>query len=160
MLQIEPDVDYFCKLDYDPFLFMKTTGKKYGFNIVASEDMQTMSGFWTATLNFLKLKKRSFPEHLKAFGDERSYNGVHFWYSANCPHMIRSNFEIGDLRWYRSQEYQDYFDSLDHANGVCESLFNLNQFFYERWGDAPVHSVAVGLFLDPSEVHYFGDIGM
>lgn len=32
-------------------------------------------------------------------------------------------------------------------------------FFYERWGDAPVHSIAAGIFLDVSEIHYFGDIG-
>jgi alpha 1,2-mannosyltransferase len=32
-------------------------------------------------------------------------------------------------------------------------------FFYERWGDAPVHSLGVGLFLNKSEVHFFSDIG-
>jgi hypothetical protein len=32
-------------------------------------------------------------------------------------------------------------------------------FFYERWGDAPVHSLAVGMFLKEEELHYFGDIG-
>jgi alpha 1,2-mannosyltransferase len=28
-----------------------------------------------------------------------------------------------------------------------------------RWGDAPVHSIAVGLFLNKSEVHFFNDVG-
>ncbi|KAH8552752.1 nucleotide-diphospho-sugar transferase [Umbelopsis sp. PMI_123] len=32
-------------------------------------------------------------------------------------------------------------------------------FFYERWGDAPVHSVAVALMLPESEVHFFDDTG-
>lgn len=27
------------------------------------------------------------------------------------------------------------------------------QFFYERWGDAPVHSIAATLFLDRSRIH-------
>jgi alpha 1,2-mannosyltransferase len=67
------------------------------------------------------------------------YNGLHFW----------SNFEIGDLNWFRSQEYNDYFEFLDKRGG----------FFYERWGDAPVHSLAVGMFLKVEEIHYFGDIG-
>jgi len=31
-------------------------------------------------------------------------------------------------------------------------------FFYERWGDAPVHSIAAGLLLDKSEIHFFDDI--
>ncbi|RUP45559.1 nucleotide-diphospho-sugar transferase [Jimgerdemannia flammicorona] len=28
-----------------------------------------------------------------------------------------------------------------------------------RWGDAPVHSIAAAIFLDPSEIHFFNDIG-
>lgn len=32
-------------------------------------------------------------------------------------------------------------------------------FFYERWGDAPVHSLAVAMMLKTSEVHFFNDIG-
>ncbi|KAJ1718125.1 alpha-1,2-mannosyltransferase ktr1, partial [Coemansia biformis] len=67
------------------------------------------------------------------------YNGCHFW----------SNFEIVDLSFYRSSAYQQYFDHLDRAGG----------FFYERWGDAPVHSTAAALFLNASQIHYFDDIG-
>ena len=33
------------------------------------------------------------------------------------------------------------------------------QFFYERWGDAPVHSIAASLFLNRSQIHHFEDIG-
>lgn len=28
--RVEPDVRYFCDLDYDPFLYMKQNNKKYG----------------------------------------------------------------------------------------------------------------------------------
>lgn len=60
---------------------------------------------------------------------------MHFW----------SNFELADFSFFRSKKYQDYFEYLDRAGG----------FFYERWGDAPVHSLAVGIFLKPEQVHYF-----
>jgi alpha 1,2-mannosyltransferase len=59
-----------------------------------------------------------------------------------------SNFEVGDLNWLRSKAYIDYFESLDHDGG----------FFYERWGDAPVHSIAAGLLLKKEEIHFFNDI--
>lgn len=59
-----------------------------------------------------------------------------------------SNFEIGSLNWLRSQAYIDYFESLDKDGG----------FFYERWGDAPVHSIAAGLMLKKEEIHFFNDI--
>jgi alpha 1,2-mannosyltransferase len=60
-----------------------------------------------------------------------------------------SNFEIGSLSFFRSRAYLDYFAALDEAGG----------FFYERWGDAPVHSIAAALFLNRSEIHFFNDIG-
>lgn len=28
-----------------------------------------------------------------------------------------------------------------------------------RWGDAPVHTLAVALLMDPNEVHFFEEIG-
>jgi alpha 1,2-mannosyltransferase len=42
----------------------------------------------------------------------------------------------------------DFFKHLDESGG----------FFYERWGDAPVHSVAAGLMLQKDEIHFFNDI--
>lgn len=60
-----------------------------------------------------------------------------------------SNFEVGNLDWLRSQAYLDFFDILDKDGG----------FFYERWGDAPVHSIAAGLLLKKEEIHFFDDIG-
>lgn len=72
-----------------------------------------------------------------ASGD--SWNLCHFW----------SNFEIANLRFFRSKEYQDFFDFLDQSGG----------FYYERWGDAPVHTLALALFTQPENVHYFEDIG-
>ncbi len=63
----------------------------------------------------------------------------HFW----------SNFEIGNLNFWRSPQYQSYFDFLDQKGG----------FYYERWGDAPVHSIAAALLLNKDQIHFFDDIG-
>lgn len=61
-----------------------------------------------------------------------SYNGCHFW----------SNFEVVNLGFFRSKSYSAYFRALDASGG----------FFLERWGDAPVHSLAAALFLNSSQV--------
>ena len=61
-----------------------------------------------------------------------SYNGCHFW----------SKFEILDLGFLRSAAYTAYFAALDASGG----------FFLERWGDAPVHTLAAALFLNSSQV--------
>jgi alpha 1,2-mannosyltransferase len=52
------------------------------------------------------------------------------------------------LEWLRSDAYIDFFSSLDHDGG----------FFYERWGDAPVHSIAAGLLLKKEDIHFFNEI--
>lgn len=49
---------------------------------------------------------------------------------------VWSNFEIADMRFWRSKAYSDFFDFLDKKGG----------FFYERWGDAPVHSIGKQAF--------------
>lgn len=48
----------------------------------------------------------------------------------------------------RSDAYIDYFSSLDHDGG----------FFYERWGDAPVHSIAAAILLRKDQIHFFNEI--
>jgi alpha 1,2-mannosyltransferase len=140
--RIEPDVSFLCDIDYDPFTFLRENNKKYGFVITLREFMETIPTLFAETLNFLAknfnlIKNRNLNGFI--LNHDRSYNGCHFW----------SNFEIGDLGFFRSELYQRYFDWLDRAGG----------FFYERWGDAPVHSIAAALFLDADQIHFFSDIG-
>lgn len=63
--------------------------------------------------------------------------------------VVWSNFEIGDLDFWRSEEYGKFFDTLDKAGG----------FYYERWGDAPVHSIGAALLAPKDKLHFFNDIG-
>ncbi|KAI8997406.1 nucleotide-diphospho-sugar transferase [Pilobolus umbonatus] len=141
--RVEPGVEFSCDIDYDPFLFMKDNGKKYGWTISLLEFKSTIPTLWDTVKSFIREYPQMIPEqNLMDFISDFSgidYNLCHFW----------SNFEIGDLNFFRSPEYTAYFDYLDKAGG----------FFYERWGDAPVHSIAVSLFLNKSQVHFFDDIG-
>lgn len=45
------------------------------------------------------------------------------------------------------------------ALGFAEIGANYCCYYLFRWGDAPVHSIAVGIFLNKSEVHFFNDVG-
>ena len=62
---------------------------------------------------------------------------------------VWSNFEIGSLKFWRSKPYMEFFEHLDKAGG----------FYYERWGDAPVHSIGAALFARKDQIHFFDDIG-
>lgn len=144
--RVEPKVHFFCDVDYDVFRYMQDQNKTYGFTINLYDAPQSIPQLWPETMKFLAQHPEYLhennamdwltdsarrPEHnIKANG----YSTCHFW----------SNFEIGDLSFWRSQAYEDYFNHLDRAGG----------FFYERWGDAPVHSIALGLFEDANKIHW------
>ncbi|KXJ95196.1 family 15 glycosyltransferase [Microdochium bolleyi] len=140
--RVEPSIELHCDIHYDPFRFMKENNKKYSFVLSLYEYIETIPTLWDSTKKFMK----NHPEHIAkdnsmAFLSDdggETYNKCHFW----------SNFEVGSLDWLRSKPYLDFFESLDKDGG----------FFYERWGDAPVHSIGAGLLLPKDEIHFFNDI--
>ena len=141
--RVEPGVDFTCDINYDPFLFMEDNGKDYGFTIMMPEYEATIPTLWDQTKTFMM----KYPQYLHPRNtlkelfenSDGDYNLCHFW----------SNFEIASLKFLRSEAYMKYFEHLDQAGG----------FFYERWGDAPVHSIAAGMFLPKEKIHFFEDIG-
>ncbi|KAI5806772.1 nucleotide-diphospho-sugar transferase [Peziza echinospora] len=140
--RVEPNIKLFCDLDYDPFVFMRDHNKTYGFTLSLREYESTIKTLWATVKDFMA----AHPEHIAkdnsmqwlSNDNGHSYNLCHFW----------SNFEIGDLNFWRSKAYIDFFEHLDKAGG----------FFYERWGDAPVHSIAAALMLPKDKIHFFHDI--
>ena len=213
--RVEPDVEFYCDLTYDPFLEMKKNNKKYGFTITIKELINTVPNLFKLTNKFIienniklpdtwslfsnnmkffkgeneinykdvknlddffknlikntkynyaknvinnsdnnnpipskllsKLNKliinhsNSLPKSINEKFNDESYNLCHFW----------SNFEIASNELFTSPQYKAYYKFLEDSNG----------FFTERWGDAPIHSLAAGMFLNLSEIHYFRDIG-
>ncbi|CDR36863.1 CYFA0S01e05094g1_1 [Cyberlindnera fabianii] len=222
--RVEPDVEFFCDITYDPFVKMAQSGKKYGFTILIRELFETVPNLFRHTKAFLSknnikpksswelfvenyrnrwkmsnseklntvyknmrytyevlerarevilrdtlVKRITFEKNLPISDDSKipekqldalinlatqrsrlptlqgetmeneDYNLYHFW----------SNFEIARVDLWDNPVYEAYFQYLESVGG----------FFTERWGDAPVHSLAVGFLLDFQEVHYFRDIG-
>ncbi|CAG8702527.1 10565_t:CDS:2, partial [Acaulospora morrowiae] len=129
--RVEPGVQFYCDVDDDPFLYMQNNDIKYGFTISLYEYPKTIPTLWDTVKEFIKeypelIEKDNLMEFISNDHGE-TYNLCHFW----------SNFEIGDLNLWRGKAYTEFFSFLDKKGG----------FFYERWGDAPVHSIAAALFL-------------
>ncbi|ODQ78436.1 glycosyltransferase family 15 protein [Babjeviella inositovora NRRL Y-12698] len=141
--RVEPDVHIYCDVDYDLFKYMRENNKTYGFAISIHEFVKTIPTLWDTTKKFVEENPEVIAENnlidFVSNDGGKSYNLCHFW----------SNFEIANMNFWRSDTYQKYFDYLDRSGG----------FFYERWGDAPVHSIAASLFLPKDQIHYFDDIG-
>lgn len=206
--RVEPEVEFYCDLTYDPFLEMERKGKKYGFTIAIKELMDTVPSLFRYTKYFINEYDIQLPNTWKFFThnyrffkgsnenqyldvtnlndffnklelmtkitysnnqilkgsndksfleyfvlnsktplnkpineryDNENFNMCHFW----------SNFEIASTQFFKSHEYQSYLSYLENSRG----------FYTERWGDAPIHSLAIGMFLSLDEIHYFRDIG-
>ncbi|KAF8449883.1 glycolipid 2-alpha-mannosyltransferase-domain-containing protein [Kalaharituber pfeilii] len=160
--RVEPNVHFYCNLPYDPFHFLADRDLIYGFVIALYDAPASIAGLWPEVVRFIGsytlgsktgrppttsiihpnsamgwlTDSHYRPEHTR---NASGYSTCHFW----------SNFEIGDMDFFRSDLYQAYFKHLDESGG----------FFYERWGDAPVHSIALSLFVDKKRIHWFRDIG-
>lgn len=144
--RVEPKVHFFCNIDYDVFRYMESHNKTYGFTINLYDTPMSVATLWPETMKYLASNNKQLadnnamswltdsqkrPDH---YHKANGYSTCHFW----------SNFEIADLNFWRSKAYDDYFNHLDRAGG----------FFYERWGDAPVHSIGLGLFEDARRIHW------
>ncbi|CCK69373.1 mannosyltransferase YUR1 KNAG_0C02620 [Huiozyma naganishii CBS 8797] len=153
--RVEPDVRYFCDFPYDPFRIMREQQKIYGFVISLYEYENTIESLWDAVSEYIEkdgghdidmnsnsynflTDKSKIGMYEPVTGSHSDYNLCHFW----------SNFEIGDLNFFRSEKYIKFFEHLDAKGG----------FYYERWGDAPVHSIAVALLLNKDEIIHFDGI--
>lgn len=141
--RLEPGVRFYCDIDYDVFAFMRENEKAYAFVLSMFEYSDTIPLLWdTAQRHFALQENAPDPTLLDLVRNNDvngTYNLCHFWL----------NFEIADLSFFSSPQYEAYFTSLDRSGG----------FFYERWGDAPVHTLAVANLLDRQQVWWFQDFG-
>ena len=121
--RVEPDIEFFCDVNYDPFTFMREHNKRYSFIIALPEFDRTIPTLWKSTQEFVKANPSymvddnslAFLVYDASKGISEPYSNCHFW----------SNFEIADLDFWRSDVYLEYFDWLDQSGG----------FYYERWGE-------------------------
>ncbi|KAI3406077.1 hypothetical protein KGF56_001296 [Candida oxycetoniae] len=138
--RIEPGIKLHCDVNQDVFRFMKENDKKYGFAISLFEYSETIPSLWSFVIDYISKQKSSRPELLPMLQNGFGwYNLCHFW----------SNFEIARVDVFDNYEYEQFFQYLDSKEG----------FYYERWGDAPIHTIGICLFLKKQDIHWFDNLG-
>jgi len=121
-------------VNYDLFAFMKSHRFQYGYIRIwnRTSEYYWTKGLWEAAdlyKNTRHLESRYFDE----------------W---TDPIVFYNNFEISALSLWKSQQYQDYINYIDLLGGI----------YYNRWGDAPIKTIAVTLFLREQDVHMFANV--
>ncbi|RCH83058.1 hypothetical protein CU097_002976 [Rhizopus azygosporus] len=149
------DVDYVWRVDAgstyhcemfmdDPFVTMQTNNKSIGFALTEKATSEiTLFSLWPVTNHFMGL----YPHLI-----EPSDDSVFSWLMNNNNEynycQISTSFEIVNLSFLRSEEYRTLFYYLDLVGG----------FFYERWTDSAVRTIATALFLNRQDIHFFNDV--
>lgn len=134
------DTDSFLRgrIDYDLFRHMEANDLWYGYIVMLKEKPEVAVGLWEATKAYIKQHGLESPatRALEAANGDWNYR---YYYN---------NFEIIKLEFGRSRAYQDYFSYLDRLGGI----------YKHRWGDAPIRTLAVAMFVPEKKVHQFKDV--
>lgn len=96
--RVEPSVELFCDISYDPFKYMRDNGKKYSFVLSLYEYVETIATLWDSTKKFMA----NHPEHLaegnsmKWLSDDNgnTYNHCHF---VSAPFFYGSGINLPSI---------------------------------------------------------------
>jgi len=119
-------------INYDIFVFMKNHRLQYGYMTIDSDSRECTRCFWEAARIYKKLRQI-----------ESQYFDK--WTE---PHIFYNNFEISALSLWKSQQYRDYVNYIDLLGGI----------YIHRWGDAPIKTIAVTLFLREEDTYRFSNV--
>jgi hypothetical protein len=110
---------------------MKHHDLDYGYHSIGSEIESCVVGLWEAV-----------DKYVKQNNIESS-----FYRRWRYPMYYYNNFEISRRSIWTSQEYNSYIRYIDHEGGI----------YFHRWGDAPIKSLAVALFVPEQRTYCFRD---
>jgi hypothetical protein len=135
------DTDSFLlePVPYDVFKFMHKNKYVYGWHTLQIDLPEVTQKLGQAVRVFLKENPSIKPKDLDRYFDEKG---------EYTRESYLNNFEISNFAVWRTPEYKKFYEFLERAEG----------FWRYRWGDAPVHSLAVAIFLEPSQIYHFSDI--
>ena len=129
--RLDDDSNIKSDIKYDIFRFMSDHDIMYGYSIVCGDSPSKVAHLRANASLFIEQNNIS-----TQFFDKWPKNG-----------MFYNNFEVSSMKLWMSREYQDYIRMIDDAGGI----------YYNRWGDAPIKSIAVSMFVPLNKTHCFRD---
>ena len=132
MWRMDDDSFIMGHVNFDIFKFMADTGIEYGYQYIYGEVEACIVGLWESVNKYVKKRK----------------SGIRFYTPMPYRRIYFNNFEISKRSVWMSEEYKDYINYIDHERGM----------YYHRWGDAPIKSLAVSLFVPKNKTFSFRKI--
>ncbi|GAA5942745.1 hypothetical protein JCM10213_005958, partial [Rhodosporidiobolus nylandii] len=145
--RLDEGITFFCELKEDPFMVMIEKQALYGYTNTDLESLFVVPTLFSQTEDFMNQAKSEHPEWFPPGTDEsfavetELLTGRRKW----NMRMYYNNFEIVHRSLLESEPYQAYVDYLDHKKG----------FYVERWGDAPVRTLALSYLVPADKIISF-----
>ncbi|KAH9475579.1 O-glycoside alpha-1,2-mannosyltransferase-like protein 3 [Psilocybe cubensis] len=153
--RLDTDIQFHCDVPYDPIEVLISKKALYGFVQVNYDVSWVQPSLASNVSQFLSNNRHLIPadanQHFVWKGDAgvakamAGTAGNDDWTGA----CMYNNFEISHRSVWESSLYTKFFDHLEKAGG----------FFYERWGDSPVHSYGLAMSLRKDQIVQFDDLG-
>lgn len=142
-MRIDPGVTFYCDVGFDFFKFMAEHKRTYGFGFAMKGNVETMPTLWENALKFIEEHPKDINQNnmIDFISDDKgeSFNACQF----------KANFEVGDLRFFRSDKYKRLAEFLDSKNGI----------YYEGWDESTFHTLGVTLLEDRHKIQFFNNLG-
>jgi mannosyltransferase len=153
--RLDTDIEFHCDVPYDPIQRLIESKALYGF-IQVNDDADWVQPSLASNVSHFMFENRDLIPHDANHGFvwndaasvERALTGTagnEDW-TRKCMY---NNFEISHKSIWEGKLYSKFFEYLDKAGG----------FFYERWGDSPIHSFGLAMSLRKDQAVQFHDLG-
>ncbi|CAD5124096.1 unnamed protein product [Dimorphilus gyrociliatus] len=131
--RLDDDSRILSDINYDVFNFMRAKKLLYGWTVVTQDEVLCVKNLWEAVNLYVEVNL---------------LNRTCFFHKWPYPLIFMNNFEISSVSLFKSDSYTKFISYLDNLGGI----------YRYRWGDAPIKTIAVSLFVSLNQVHYFEDI--
>lgn len=131
-MRLDSDSFVVSKIQRDPFKVMRENDYQYAFMEREEYDAPwACEGLWDTTKQFIKNNTDS------VINSQFEWN----------MEVYNTNFEIVDMNFFRSKNYQEYFNYLDSTGNI----------FYKRWGDHCIRWLGMKMFMEPEKIWCYKD---
>ncbi|CUM67750.1 uncharacterized protein PRCAT00005455001 [Priceomyces carsonii] len=149
-----------CDVGYDVFQYMKDENLEYGWLILQMDPPKYHPSLLLNVKDYIYDPNNNFMEKSTqtannfqfllddSVADSISSDNEVEWKYKSCS--INSEFEIVNVKFFRSKQYQHFFNFIDHINGI----------YYENWREPAIKTIAVSVFLESKSVKFFDDLAV
>lgn len=127
--RLDDDSNLRKPVDLDLFIIMQKNHFKYGYIHSVYDLPSCIRGLWESTQLYIN----------------KSAINTTFFHEEKRGYVFANNFEISKISFWLSDNYRKYFDYIDKTAGI----------YYNRWGDAPIKSIAVMMFVPRRQIYIF-----